>query len=140
MRFVRVTIVVAMALGVSMAIAVHAAAARPADFTGRWLYDPKASHATGMMADLEIHLTVEQSDRAVAVHEESEYAGQKADRIVRYDLGGKEMDNRTAMGDPSKTVSHWDDGRGRPRPGRPCCRRAATPRSPSSRSPRRRPC
>jgi len=93
------------------AAAVVSNPAAPADFSGRWTFRPAKSANIGMMAGLEMHVTVEQSPALLAVHEDSIYQGQKSAREVRYDLGGQPVANRSPMGDPSETVSHWDGSR-----------------------------
>jgi hypothetical protein len=93
------------------AAAAAGTSAAPADFSGRWVFSPGKSANIGMMAGLEIHAAVEQSPAALTVHEDSTFQGQKSARDLRYDLGGKPVPNRSPMGDPSETVSRWEEGR-----------------------------
>jgi len=85
--------------------------ALPADFSGRWIFNPARSANIGMMAGLEIHAAIEQGSASLAVHEDSTMQGQKSARDLRYDLGGKPVPNRSPMGDPSETVSRWEGNR-----------------------------
>jgi hypothetical protein len=83
-------------------------AAAPADFSGRWVFSPAKSRNAGMMAALQMHVTIEQTADSLTVHEQSSFQGQPSTRDVHYDLAGRTTQNGSPMGDPSETVAHWE--------------------------------
>jgi hypothetical protein len=100
-------------LSTILAIAFLAAAeaAAPVDFSGTWLFKPDRSENAQMMASVQYTSIIGQQGELLTVHDVSVYQGQKQARDTHYDLGGRTVDNESPMGDPSKTVSHWDGAR-----------------------------
>jgi hypothetical protein len=88
-----------------------AAAAAPADFSGTWQFKVERSQGAQMMAGIEYSSHIEQTDALLTVHDVSVYQGKQQVQDIHYDLTGRSVDNASQMGDPSKTVTHWDGTR-----------------------------
>ena len=83
------------------------AAERP-DFSGAWEFNPEKSKNVGMMAQMKLLLTVQQSDSALDVTGHSTYQGKDEERKTHYDLTGAPATNESPMGGANETVSKWD--------------------------------
>jgi hypothetical protein len=84
------------------------AAAAPADFSGTWQFKAERSENAQMMAGMKYSSRISQTDAALTVHDESVFQGKQQVQETRYDLTGGSVENTSPMGDPSRTVSHWD--------------------------------
>jgi hypothetical protein len=83
------------------------AAKRP-QFSGTWMFNPDKSQNIGMMSQMKMTQTVEQSDKALDVTSDSTFQGNDQQMKTHYDLTGKPATNDSPMEGPSETVSKWD--------------------------------
>ncbi len=81
------------------------------DLSGTWELNAKQGENLGMMAALKETLVVTQTAESVTFDFTDVFQGNESTRQVRLDLAGVAVDNKTAMGAPSKTESTWNDGR-----------------------------
>jgi hypothetical protein len=79
-----------------------------ANFSGTWVVNPGRGQNMGMMANLKLTVTLEQTDKMLTSTDISSMQGQEQRRVVTYDLTGKAVPNAGPMGDKSQTVSKWD--------------------------------
>lgn len=77
------------------------------DFSGAWVLNTDKGENLGMVSMVDQTLVVTQSETEVVLDYTNEFMGTHK-RLVTLDLGGSEVENPAAMGDPSKTVSAWD--------------------------------
>ena len=89
-------------------VTTGALAQKHSDFSGSWQFNPEKSKNIGMMAQMKIMETVEQSSAALDVTSHSSYQGKDEDSKTHFDLTGKATTNESPMGGPSETVSKWD--------------------------------
>jgi hypothetical protein len=92
--------------GAVFAPAVFAAA--PADFSGTWVLNTDRGENLGMMKAVDETIVAKQTADQIVFDMTDKFAGVTTTRQVIYDLNGKEMQNKAAMGDPSTTVTRWD--------------------------------
>ena len=92
-------------------MATGAFAQKPSDFSGAWQFSPEKSKNVGMMAQMKMTQTVEQSDSALDTTTHTTYQGRDEDSKTHYDLTGKPATNESPMGGPSETISKWDGGK-----------------------------
>lgn len=88
----------------------HAASA-PANFSGKWAFDPAQSKNVGMMAQGKIHTTVSQTRLKVVVDDNSDFNGQKDTQHTVYDLTGGPVTNTSMMAGQATTRSRWEGAR-----------------------------
>lgn len=86
-------------------------AAKHADFSGSWQFNPEKSKNIGMMSQMQMTQTVKQSDSALDVTILTSMQGQEGNSSTHYDLTGKPAANQSPMAGPSETVSKWDDAK-----------------------------
>jgi hypothetical protein len=89
-------------------MATGAFAQKHRDFSGPWQFNPEKSKNIGMMAQMKMALTVQQSDSSLDIATRSTYQGKDEDSKLHYDLTGKPATNELPMGGPSETVSKWE--------------------------------
>lgn len=77
-------------------------------FSGSWQFNPEKSKNVGMMAQMKMALTVQQSDSSLDITTRSTYQGRDEDSKVHYDLTGKPVANELPMSGPSETISKWE--------------------------------
>lgn len=87
---------------------VPVVSAAGANFSGTWVMNPARGQNLGMMANLKLTATIEQTDKSLTSTEVSSMQGQEQRRVVTYDLTGKAVPNDGPMGDKSQTASRWD--------------------------------
>jgi hypothetical protein len=92
-------------------IAAVAFAQKHSDFAGSWQFDPEKSQNVGMMSQMKMTQTIEQSESSLDVTTHSRFQGRDEDSKTHYDLTGKAVTNESPMGGPSETVSKWEAGR-----------------------------
>lgn len=97
------TIILAMGLVTGVALAQKAT-----NFSGSWQFNPEKSKNVGMMGQMKMALTVQQSDSSLDITARTTFQGRDEDSTVHYDLTGKPVENELPMGGPSETVSKWD--------------------------------
>lgn len=88
------------------ALAAHAAG--HTDFSGVWEFNPVKSQNTGMMAQMKMTLTIQQTDSSFDVSSHANMQGQDYDTKIHYDLTGKPVSNEAPMSGISETVSKWE--------------------------------
>jgi hypothetical protein len=89
-------------------VALPAFAGAPADFSGVWEFNPAKSQNVGMMAQMKMTVTIQQSDSALDLNAHSTLQGQDYDTKNHYDLAGKPVSNEAPMTGISETVSKWE--------------------------------
>jgi hypothetical protein len=87
---------------------VAAFAANHIDFSSSWQFNPEKSKNIGMMAQMKMTQTIEQSDSSLDVTTHTTFQGRDEDSKTHYDLTGKPATNESPMGGPSDTVTKWD--------------------------------
>jgi|SRR5215469_4810186 len=90
---------------------VTAFATKHTDCSGSWQFSPDKSKNIGMMAQMKMTQTIEQSDLSLDVTTHTTFQGRDEDSKTHYDLTGKPATNESPMGGPSETVSKWDGGK-----------------------------
>jgi hypothetical protein len=75
------------------------------------LFNTDKSKNIGMMAQMKMIETVEQSDSSLEVTTHTTFQGRDEDSKTHLDLTGKPATNESPMGGPSETVSKWDRGK-----------------------------
>ena len=88
-----------------------ALAAQPTNFSGTWQFNPEKSKNVGMMSQMKMIQTIEQSDTALDVTSHTTFQGKDDDSKTHYDLNGKPATNESPMGGPAETVSKWEGGK-----------------------------
>jgi hypothetical protein len=83
-------------------------ASEQADFSGTWELSPEKSKNIGMMAQMKMSVTVQQSESALDIAVHSNYQGKDQDSKTHLDLTGNPATNESPMGGPNQTVSKWD--------------------------------
>ena len=78
------------------------------DLSGTWELNGKKGENLGMMSALQETLVMVQTDELLTLDFTDVFRGNTTTRQVRLDLTGTSVDNKAAMGDPSKTASTWD--------------------------------
>ena len=96
-----------LAILVSLTTGVALAAAQT-DFSGTWGFNTEKSQNIGMMAQMKMSLSIQQSDTALDVTANSTYQGKDQESKTHLDLTGKSVTNESPMGGPNETVSKWD--------------------------------
>lgn len=87
--------------------AVAALGAEHGKFVGNWEFNPAKSKNVGMMAQMKMTQTIEQSSSALEVTNHTSFQGRDDESKTHYDLTGKPATNGTPMGGPAQTVSKW---------------------------------
>ncbi len=87
--------------------AVAALGAVHGNFAGTWVFNPAKSKNVGMMAQMKIVETIEQSGTALDVTNHTSFQGRDDESRTHYDLTGTPATNETPMGGPAQTVSKW---------------------------------
>lgn len=86
-------------------------AQKHSDFSGSWQFNPEKSKNVGMMSQMKITQTIEQSDSSLDISSHSLFQGREEDSKTHFDLTGKAATNESPMGGPSETVSKWETGK-----------------------------
>ena len=87
---------------------VTAFAAKRPDFTGSWEFNADKSKNIGMMVQVKMTQTIQQSDASLDVLSHTTFQGSDQDMKNHYDLTGKPTTNDSPMAGPSETISKWD--------------------------------
>lgn len=85
-----------------------ALAQRAANFSGSWQLSSEKSKNIGMMAQMKMALTIEQTDSSLDITTHTTFQGRDEDNKIHYDLTGKPVGNEMPMTGPSDTVSKWN--------------------------------
>jgi len=86
-------------------------AAGPANFSGSWQFNPEKSKNIGMMSQMKMDQTIDQSDTSLDVTTHANFQGKDDDSKTHYDLTGKPSTNESPMGGPAETVTKWQGGK-----------------------------
>ena len=86
-------------------------AGEQSDFSGTWEFSPEKSKNIGMMAQMKMSVTLQQSDSALDITVHSTYQGKDQESKTHLDLTGSPAANESPMGGPNQTVSKWDGSR-----------------------------
>lgn len=87
--------------------AIATFAAQPSDFSGSWQFSPEKSNNVGMMSQMKMIQTIEQSSTALDVTTHTTFQGRDEDSKTHYDLTGKPATNESPMGGPAETITKW---------------------------------
>lgn len=90
---------------------VAAFAAQHSDFSGSWQFNPDKSKNVGMMSQMKMTQTIEQSNTELDVTAHTTFQGKDDDSKTHYDLTGKSATNESPMGGPAETLSKWQGGK-----------------------------
>jgi hypothetical protein len=88
--------------------ALTAFAAGPSDFSGAWEFNTDKSKNIGMMAQMKMSASIQQSDAALDITVHSTYQGKDQESKTHLDLSGSPATNASPMAGPAETVSKWD--------------------------------
>ena len=92
-------------------MATGAFAQKHSDFSGAWQFNSEKSKNVGMMLQMKMTQSIEQSDLALDTTTHATYQGRDENSKTHYDLTGKAATNESPMGGPGETVSKWDGGK-----------------------------
>ena len=84
------------------------ASAAQTDFSGNWEFNTEKGQSIGMMAQMKMSLSIQQSDTALDISAKSNYQGKEREHKTHLDFTGKSVTNESPMGGPNDTVSKWD--------------------------------
>ena len=102
------TKVLILAMGLVTSVAL---AQKVTNFSGSWQFNTEKSKNVGMMAQMKMALSIQQSDSSLDITTRTSYQGRNEDNKTHYDLTGKPTANELPMGGPSETISKWDGGK-----------------------------
>ena len=103
MKLTRMIMVLCLFAGMALA-------ADHANFAGSWQFNPEKSKNIGMMSQMKMVQTIEQSQSALDVTSHTTFQGQEQDSKTHYDLTGKSATNDSPMGGPAETIAKWEGG------------------------------
>lgn len=89
-------------------MSLTALAAKHTDFSGSWKLNPEKSKNIGMMAQMMMVQTIEQTNTSLDVTTHTKFQGRDDDNKTHYDLTGKATTNEMPMSGPSETTCKWD--------------------------------
>lgn len=89
-------------------ITLVALAQKQSDFSGSWQFNPEKSKNIGMMAQMKMIQTVEQSTSSLDITTRTNFQGRDEESKTHLDLTGKPTTNESPMGGPSEVVTKWD--------------------------------
>lgn len=81
----------------------------PINFSGTWKLNTDKGENLGMMKAVKETIVATQADEQIVFSMTDVFAGMTTERMVTYDLDGKTMQNKAAMGAASETVTSWKD-------------------------------
>ena len=91
-------------------VTIAAFGAEHSKFSGRWQFNADKSKNVGMMSQMKMTQTIEQSETSLDVTTHTTFQGKDDDSKTHYDLTGKTATNESPMGGPADTVSKWQGG------------------------------
>ena len=89
-------------------VTIAAFAAKRPDFAGSWEFNAGKSKNIGMMVQVKMTDTIQQTDSALDETAHTTFQGSDQEMKTHYDLTGKPANNDSPMEGPSETVSKWD--------------------------------
>jgi hypothetical protein len=98
------------AIGLILVLCFTAAVAlaqKHSDFSGAWQLNPDKSKNIGMMAQMKMTQTIQQTDSSLDITIHTTFQGRDDDNQTHFDLAGKPVNNQLPMAGPSETVSKW---------------------------------
>lgn len=84
-------------------------AAGSPNFSGTWVLDTSKGKNLPMGGAIQETDVIKQSPAQLVIEVAATFQGNTTNRTVNYDLTGKPVPNRGAMGDPAETVAKWQD-------------------------------
>jgi hypothetical protein len=94
-----------------LCLSTLAMAVKATNFAGTWQFAAKQSKNVGMMAEMKMTRTIEQSASSIDVTTRTSFQGRDEDSKTHFDLTGKEGTNPSPMGGTAQTVSKWSGGK-----------------------------
>lgn len=85
-------------------------AQKPTDLSGSWEFNAGKSKNVGMMSQMKMTQTIEQTNSSLDIAIHTTYQGRDDDSKTHFDLTGKPATNQSPMAGPSETVSKWAQG------------------------------
>lgn len=82
-------------------------AAKHTDFSGTWELNADKSKNIGMMAQMQMTETIQQTETALDVTTHTKFQSRDDDSKTHFDLTGKPVTNEAPMQGPSETVTKW---------------------------------
>jgi hypothetical protein len=98
-----------LVVAVLLLATIAAFGAKHTDFSGSWELSPDKSRNIGMMSQMKMTQTIEQSDGSLDVVIHTNFQGRDGDSKTHYDLTGKPAKNEAPMAGPAETISKWQD-------------------------------
>ena len=86
-------------------------AAQHANFSGSWEFNPEKSKNIGMMSQMKMIQSIEQSETTLDVSTHTTFQGKDDESKTHYDLTGKPASNESPMSGPAETVTKWQAGK-----------------------------
>jgi hypothetical protein len=80
-------------------------------FSGKWEFNVAQSKNVGMMAQMKLTSTVQQTCDEMIITNVSVLDGKEQASELRFDLTGKPAPNKAPMEAPAETVTKWDGNR-----------------------------
>ena len=78
------------------------------DFSGAWILNSEKSQNIGMMSEMKMTQTIEQSSTSLDITSDATFQGSTRQTKTHYDLTGRTVTNDSPMAGPSETLSRWD--------------------------------
>jgi hypothetical protein len=89
-------------------VGLTAFAAKRPEFSGTWIFNSGKSQNIGMMSEMKMTQTIEQSSTSVDITSDATFQGSTRQTKTHYDLTGRTVTNDSPMAGPSETLSRWD--------------------------------
>lgn len=84
-------------------------AAGTPNFSGTWVLNTTKGKNLPMGGAIQETDVIKQTAAQLAIEVSATFQGNTTARTVTYDLAGKPVQNKGAMGDPAETVAKWQD-------------------------------
>ncbi len=81
------------------------------NFVGKWELNTSRSKNIGMMAQMKLTATVEQTASELIIRNVSVFDGREQTSELKFDLTGKPVPNKSPMEATAETVSKWEGER-----------------------------
>jgi len=89
-------------------VSLAAFAAGQADFSGSWEFNTEKSKNIGMMTQMKMSVTIQQSEAAFDITAHSTFQGKDRESKTHFDLTANPATNESPMGGPNETISKWE--------------------------------
>jgi hypothetical protein len=81
------------------------------NFAGKWELNPSSSKNIGMMAQMKLASTIQQTSEELIISNVSVFNGQEQTNELRFNLKAKPVSNKNPMEATAETVTKWDGNR-----------------------------